>query len=80
MGLNNIFQFWRHLVKSKKSISAQKAVSDFSSVQLIEVKEDSTTAKETKASAQKILGLMFAALHKRGRPAKEKSGVLSYGV
>lgn len=79
MGLNSFFQFWRHLVKSKKSNSAQKAVSDFSSVQLIEIKVDSITAKETKASAQKILGLMFAALQKRGRPAKEKSEVLSYG-
>ena len=80
MSLNSFFHFWRHLVKSKKSNSAQKAVSDFSSVQLIEVKGDSTAAKETKASAQKILGLMFAALHKRGRPAKEKSEVLNYGV
>lgn len=80
MGLNKFFQFWRKLMKVKESKTAQKAVSDFLSINVIEVKADSETAKRTKESAQKILGIMFASLHKRGRPSKKQDEVLNYGI
>lgn len=80
MSRNKFFQFWSKLMEVKKSKPAQKAVSDFLSVNVIEVKADSETAKRTKESAQKILGIMFASLHKRGRPSKKQDEVLSYGI
>ena len=67
-------------MKVKESKTAQKAVSDFLSINVIEVKADSETAKRTKESAQKILGIMFASLHKQGRPSKKQDEVLNYGI
>lgn len=64
----------------KKSKTATKAVRDFLSIEMIAVDLDSETAKATKESAQKILGLMFASLYKRGRPKKKPEEVLNYGI
>ena len=63
----------------KKSKTVSKAASDFLSIKVIEVEMDSEEIKRTKESAQKILGLMFSLLHKRGRPSKNQDEVLSYG-
>ena len=64
----------------KKSKSAQAAAQDFLSIEMIEVELDSDSAKRTKESAQKILGMMFASLHKKGRPSKHRSEELKYGI
>lgn len=80
MGLNKFFQFWRKLMEVKKSKTATKAVSDFLSIKVTAVEMDADMAKRTKESAQKILGMMFASLHKRGRPSKKQEEVLNYGI
>ncbi len=80
MILNKFFQIWRILVEYKKSRTAEKAVCDFLSIEMIAVELDSDTAKKTKESAQKILGMMFASLHKKGRPSHNKDEVLNYGT
>ncbi|MBY0413257.1 MAG: hypothetical protein K2Q18_03790 [Bdellovibrionales bacterium] len=64
----------------KKSKSAQAAAQDFLSIEMIEVELDSDNAKRTKESAQKILGMMFASLHKKGRPSKHQREELEYGI
>lgn len=64
----------------KKSKSAQKAAQDFLRIEMIGVDLDSDSAKRTKESAQKILGMMFASLHKKGRPSKHQSEELKYGI
>lgn len=64
----------------KKSKSAQAAAQDFLSIEMIEVELDSDSAKRTKESAQKILGMMFASLHKKGRPSKHHSEEIKYGI
>ena len=56
----------------KKSKSAQAAAQDFLSIEMIEVELDSDSAKRTKESAQKILGMMFASLHKKVAPPNIK--------
>lgn len=80
MSLNKFFQFWRALMEVKKSRTANKAVVDFLSIKMTAVEMDSDTAKRTKESAQKILGMMFASLHKRGRPSRKQEEALSYGI
>lgn len=80
MNLNKIFQFWRNLMEIKKSKTATNVVSDFLSIKMTAVEMDADTASRTKESAQKILGMMFASLHKRGRPSKKQEEVLSYGI
>lgn len=65
---------------SKKSKSANQAVKDFLSVELIPVETDSYAANETKLAAQKILSLMFASLHKKGRPSKNENEEVCYGI
>ena len=50
------------------------------SIEMIEVELDSDSAKRTKESAQKILGMMFASLHKKGRPSKHHSEEIKYGI
>ena len=64
----------------KKSKSVQAAARDFLSIEMIGVELDSDSAKRTKESAQKILGMMFASLHKKGRPSKHQSEELKYGI
>lgn len=80
MGLNEFFQIWRKLLEVKKSKTVQKAVSDFLSIELIEVETDFETAKRTKDSAQKILGMMFASLRKKGRPSQKFDEEVNYGI
>lgn len=80
MSLNKVFQIWRKIMEVKKSKTATKAVCDFLSIEMIAVEMDSEMAKKTKESAQKILGLMFASLYKRGRPRKRHEEVLNYGI
>jgi len=80
MRLSKFIQIWRELMEVKKSRTATKAVSDFLSIKMTAVEMDSDTAKRTKESAQKILGMMFASLHKRGRPSKKQEEVLKYGI
>jgi len=80
MILNKVYQFWRQLMKIKKSKTATKAVSDFMSIKVTAVEMEADIAKKTKDSAQKILGMMFASLHKRGRPSKKQEEVLNYGI
>lgn len=80
MSLSKLIQFWRKLMAIKKSKTAQKAVSDFLSIEVTAVKMDADTVKRTKESAQKILGMMFASLHMRGRPSKKQDEVLNYGI
>lgn len=64
----------------KKSKSVQAAAQDFLSIEMIEVELDLDSAKRTKESAQKILGMMFASLHKKGRPSKHQNEELKYGI
>lgn len=80
MIFNNLIQLWRKIVEVKKSKTANKAGKDFLSVELIPVELDSLDAAETKAAAQKILSMMFASLHKRGRPSQKEEEELSYAI
>jgi hypothetical protein len=71
MNLKIFFQKWSNLMACKKINSGNKKASDHLRVQLIPTKFNKDEATQAKASAQKILSVMFAALYKRGRPAKE---------
>ncbi len=80
MSLNKFFQLWRKLMEVKKTRTASPAVSNFSSINMTAVEMDEDTVKKTKESAQKILGMMFASLHKRGRPSTKQEEVFNYGL
>lgn len=71
MKLKIFFQKWSNLMARKKINSGNKKASDPLRVQLIPTKFNENEATQAKASAQKILSIMFASIYKRGRPKKE---------
>lgn len=75
MILKIFLPLWRHLMARKKINSGKKIAKDHLRVQLIATKFNEEEARFAKNEAQKILSLMFASLHKRGRPKKVKEEI-----
>ncbi len=71
MKLNRILNFWSFIL-TKKNVSpeTQKKLKELK-VKIIKANYNEDMANNTKLEAQKILSIMFASLHKRGRPKKE---------
>jgi hypothetical protein len=80
MNLNKFYQLWRTNMASKQLKIGTKPMQDKLRVQLIPTIADLQTANETKKAAQKLLAVMFSALHKRGRPKNEVLEEKSYAA
>lgn len=64
----------------RSSLNSKKAVLKDLRIQLISVPTDISEGKFHREVVQKLIGLMVANVHKRGRPKKDQEGELANAV